>query len=256
MELVKKLQSILGVTADGIIGPKTLSAIGDKLGLSYASIKDIQNKVGVTADGIIGPKTLNAILANLSEDKVIPTENKLVCISIGHSIKDQGAWSSNNKVGEYSYNKELAYIIRDELKALGISSVITNRLTDGGGTGVSADIKAINATGASVCVELHANAFNGKATGTETLYWHSDNNGKCLANYVQDECLKALGLTNRGVKGINGSNRGGGILHRSNPTTIITEPFFIDNSEDLSSALNNKNKLGEGIAKAIKKYID
>ena len=70
IEKVKKIQSILAVTVDGDIGPKTLQAICAKIGVTYSShkittIKVIQKEVGVAADGIIGPKTLDAIIVRI-----------------------------------------------------------------------------------------------------------------------------------------------------------------------------------------------
>ena len=72
-ETIKKIQQVLKVEADGIIGPKTLGAIADAVGASISSykattIKNIQKKVGSTADGIIGKNTLNAII-NVLEGK-------------------------------------------------------------------------------------------------------------------------------------------------------------------------------------------
>ena len=70
-ELTISLQKLLGVTADGVIGSKTLAAITKALGTTVASyktttIKNIQKAVGATADGVIGPNTLNAIIKKLS----------------------------------------------------------------------------------------------------------------------------------------------------------------------------------------------
>lgn len=66
-ELIIALQKKLGVTADGVIGKQTLSAIAKYIGADVAevssdTVKNIQRILGVTADGVIGPKTLNAII--------------------------------------------------------------------------------------------------------------------------------------------------------------------------------------------------
>lgn len=78
-ELAIKIQKLLGLTADGIIGPKSLAAIAAKVGASTQSseketIKAIQTKVGAKADGILGVNTLNAILTKLGGNKPTPVD--------------------------------------------------------------------------------------------------------------------------------------------------------------------------------------
>lgn len=215
-------------------------------------IKRLQTFLGVDSDGIIGNNTITALEKEL---KINTDEMKTVCICIGHSTKDEGAWSSDGKLGEYTFNKELADFIKAELVSASISAVIVNRLTDGGGTGMSADIKAVNSIKSDCIIELHANAYNSKATGTETLYWHSSTKGKYLAQCIQDEMVKTLGLADRGIKPINGSDRGGSVLKGSYYPMVITEPFFIDNPTDLEKATDKRKDLAIAIAKGIIKYL-
>lgn len=78
LEKIKKIQTLIGVTADGIIGPKTLKAICEKLAITYVSaqkacVKAIQSSVGVTADGVIGSQTIEAILAKVSKPTIVET---------------------------------------------------------------------------------------------------------------------------------------------------------------------------------------
>ena len=78
LEKIKKIQTIIGVNADGAIGPKTLKALCEKLSIAYVStqktcVKAIQSRVGVTADGIIGSKTIEAILAKISKPTIVET---------------------------------------------------------------------------------------------------------------------------------------------------------------------------------------
>ena len=79
-EKIKSIQKIIGTTADGIIGPKTISRLCAKLGISSGvldkdSIKNIQKAVGVVADGIIGIKTVSAILDKLEPETKTPENN-------------------------------------------------------------------------------------------------------------------------------------------------------------------------------------
>lgn len=81
-ETVIKLQKKLGVTADGIFGPKTLAALADKLGAKIGkndreTTKNIQARLGVTADGIFGPKTLQAALT-IDDTIIVGADNLLV----------------------------------------------------------------------------------------------------------------------------------------------------------------------------------
>ena len=74
-ELIKKVQRLVNVTDDGIIGPKTLAAVADTVDAQVSSykattIKNIQKKIGTTVDGIIGKNTLNTIISVLSEKPV------------------------------------------------------------------------------------------------------------------------------------------------------------------------------------------
>lgn len=90
-ESVIKLQKALGVTADGIIGPKTLKALADKLGADVESntketIKNIQTRLGVVADGIIGPKTLAAALS-IDSNIYVGAESLLIKKYIEKPIK-------------------------------------------------------------------------------------------------------------------------------------------------------------------------
>jgi hypothetical protein len=78
LEKIKKIQTIIGVNADGAIGPKTLKALCEKLSITYVSaqkscVKNIQSCVGVTADGIIGSQTIEAILAKISKPTIVET---------------------------------------------------------------------------------------------------------------------------------------------------------------------------------------
>lgn len=78
LEKIKKIQTIIGVTPDGVIGSKTLKALCNKFSINYISsqkdcVKAIQNYIGVTADGIIGSQTIDTILTKISKPSIINT---------------------------------------------------------------------------------------------------------------------------------------------------------------------------------------
>lgn len=178
-----------------------------------------------------------------------------VCICIGHSSKDEGARNDKYNVGEYSFNKELANKIKEELDKLNYTSYIVNRLTDGGGTGMSADIRAVNKHEVDCIIELHCNAYNGKASGCETLYWHTSKKGKRLAELVQEKTLAVLENNDRKIKPIDNGDRGAAVLKGSYYPMIMTEPFFIDNDNEYINARLNMDKLAKNIALAIDEWF-
>ena len=121
-ELIITLQKKLGVTADGVIGKQTLSAIAKYIGADVAevssdTVKNIQRILGVTADGIIGPKTLNAIISgkttviagasNLLIQKYIDKPVQFSKVSYKANPVTQSALRSNKsifgKAGDESY---------------------------------------------------------------------------------------------------------------------------------------------------------
>lgn len=177
-----------------------------------------------------------------------------ICVSIGHSFKEQGATTADKKVTEYIFNTALAQLVKEQLVKLGYDTVITNRLTDGGGTGMSASAKAINATGSDIAIELHSNAFNTKAQGCETLYWHSSAKGKKLAQCLQKEMVACLGNPDRGVKALKKGGRGATVLYKTNMPCVIIEPFFIDNPEEFNNTFNKIDNLAKAIAEGIVNY--
>lgn len=90
--MIKNIQKLVGTTADGIMGPKTLTAIANKLGVEVSTntvitAKNIQRKLGVTVDGIIGNKSLSAILNALGGTVKTETVDPLIQKYIDKPIK-------------------------------------------------------------------------------------------------------------------------------------------------------------------------
>lgn len=173
-----------------------------------------------------------------------------VALIPGHSTTDPGAINTFTGHTEYDYNLKLAYTVARKLAANGrLAPVIVHRST-------YRDLPTkVNQTGAVVAVEFHCNAFNTRATGTEMLHWHTSVKGKHLAHALQDAALKALQLTDRGVKPIDGKSRGSYLLEQTSMPCVIAESFFIDNIKDLSVGLDNYEELAIRYADAIEAFL-
>lgn len=172
-----------------------------------------------------------------------------ICIVVGHNHEAQGAENKSFGLTEYAYNLELAQLIVEDLsKDYPVDLIFDKELTK--------LPKAINDTNADLCINLHCNAYNKIASGTETLYYHSSRKGRKLASLVQERVLDALDLRDRGLKPIDNKDRGGYVLRKTTMPCIITEPAFIDNDVDCIVLMEEKEKLAKAITEGIRAYID
>ncbi|CAN0587768.1 unnamed protein product, partial [Ectocarpus sp. 12 AP-2014] len=96
---------------------------------------------------------------------------------------------------------------------------------------------AIDAWAPTAILELHFNAANGAASGTEMLYFTTSRKGKLLADKVRMAVLEAFGFNDRGSKGRT-TGRGATSLKASAFPTILTEPFFGDSPSDCARMLS------------------
>ncbi len=104
VETIKKLQTKIGVKADGMIGPKTVTALQAFLNQNGASlsvdgklgpktIKALQEYIGAEADGAFGDESASKLAFKLMEnedgEKIVSTENDLENI-FKQQFKDAG----------------------------------------------------------------------------------------------------------------------------------------------------------------------
>lgn len=176
---------------------------------------------------------------------------KTVALLAGHSTTDLGAVNPRTGHTEYGYNSFLVDLIADELARVGyVKPIIVHRES------YSALPAKVNSTGADMAFEFHCNAFNGKASGTEMLYWHSSAKGRVMAEELQQAALCALALPDRGVKAIDSKARGGHLLRGTKMPCVIVESFFIDNDKDLRVGLDRQLQLAQAYAGAIEALCD
>jgi len=75
-EGVKALQTLLGLTSDGIFGPKTKEAV-----------MKMQKEAGLNADGIVGPKTLEGFMKKMGLNEAGPFEDTEALKILHNTIK-------------------------------------------------------------------------------------------------------------------------------------------------------------------------
>lgn len=171
-----------------------------------------------------------------------------VAIVIGHSICDQGAINQASGLTEYAYNETIAHLLSEQMAEMGIRANVVERRTYEGLPGL------INSLGADLCVELHCNAYNQQASGTEMLYFYASSKGRQAAQMLQTHVVNALGLPDRGLKPTDPDERGGYLLLNTNMPCVICEPFFIDNDRDVAHVTEKRGALVRAYADAIDQY--
>ena len=180
--LIAEIQRLIGSSPDGIIGPRTLLALCDKLGIDYTNdehecMKRIQKHCGVTADGLFGPNTYNAIITALGIKKPTVTQSykvekgDLVILDIGHA-NGTGARNKEKGYEEHAVNVVICTKLKSMLEDYGAKVKVLDFPEMDNGPELSKTVREANAiTGAKVLVSLHSDCSDSKsAKGGHVCY--------------------------------------------------------------------------------------
>lgn len=151
----------------------------------------------------------------------------VVVLIVGHERRAPGAGFALGG-SEYDYNKKVA-LLAEEIAAK--SPVLNLKVLYRDGIGISGVYKQAQKLKPDACIELHFNAFNRQASGTETLC-SVEAQDKELALMVQKMCCEVFERKDlsRGVKVLPRSARGGqNIYALPGFANCLVEPFFGDN---------------------------
>lgn len=163
-------------------------------------------------------------------------QTKSLFISAGHSDTDPGA------IGHGYTEADFVLEFRDL-----VASYLHGRVkfTKDGERGQNLPLReAVKmAAGADIAVEFHCNAFNGKASGVETL---SAAKHYPLGNALCQTISEILKIPNRGAKG-EASGQHSRLAFIRDGNGIIVELFFIDNASDLFKYKHNKLDLARAV---------
>ncbi len=191
--------------------------------------------------GLVTPEELAEELARITQKT--KAVKKLCALVIGHKKRSPGAVNENFGISEFDFNEDLALRIEKKVNTVDVQRVYRRTYQE-----LPDDINALNP---DFIISLHCNAFNTRASGTEVLYYHRSEKGKMMAEILLKHLVEHLKLPNRGPKPKTAEDRGGYLLRYTKAPCVIAEPFFIDNDEDLSRALEDKDGLAEAYAQAI-----
>lgn len=176
---------------------------------------------------------------------------KTLAICVGHGPRiDKGA-QNHDGTSELDWNKDLGIRLKDFLEpSRFINPVLIYRRVEN-----VPPVQAVNEIGADLAIELHLNAFDGNASGTEMIHYPGSTKGARLAAILLTAAVGVLQLPNRGVK-TPFSGRGNAFLRGTRCPAVIVESFFIDNDNDLKVGNANKQRLVQAYADALHRYFN
>ena len=182
-------------------------------------------------------------------------QSKLIFIDPGHGGTDSGslAYDENKAViaMEKDLNLSIALRLNQLLKAAGANTYI---LREGDESISLYERPAIaNSLNADLYVSVHNNSSDyASPNGTETLYYNKPTDStygytsKAVADAVQAELVKNLGLKNRGTK----NSPMMAVLNRSEMPAIIIEGAFLSNASELAYIMTDEFKEAYAVAAA------
>lgn len=182
-----------------------------------------------------------------------------LAILVGHSKDAKGASSvAPLRMAEYDYNNEIAQLMFREAMAEGMEVAIFHR--DGVGVdGVGRAVDNWIAKDDIGCsIELHFNASNGTARGTEVLYDADPKGGEDFAKLALSELYKVFkreGKQQRGAKLLEYGDRGHRNLRVVHRPAILVEPAFGDNPDDAALLANLKQPYAAALVRAAMAFM-
>lgn len=159
-----------------------------------------------------------------------------VAIIIGHGNGDSGAMGFNG-MSEFNYNSFVA----EEVANAKIDKEV--KLFYRGSSGILGVAAKAVAWNPDLTLELHCNAFNGTAKGTEVLCLKGDEKSGVVAKSFALAFTKRFSRVLRRDQGINwidSGDRGAASLKAVSLTkySILVEPFFLDTPSEWVEPMN------------------
>lgn len=179
-----------------------------------------------------------------------------LAIVVGHTRVDGGAEGiAPISASEYRWNSDLASLISAHAATKGVE--VRTFFRDG--IGVSGAYANVRAWRPRASIELHFNAANGTARGTETLFGTACAASAGWAGAIQNALVRLYARTgsqNRGLKKCPPHPRGGASVNAmSDIPSCLIEPFFGDNTADAALGHRSKRAQAQALVDAFKSHF-
>jgi N-acetylmuramoyl-L-alanine amidase len=184
-----------------------------------------------------------------------------IFISAGHSLGVPGASTAIGTTESQEMMKTRQLII-DELKANNYQETINFfSVPDTYSLGQTVNWINERAKPGDVALEIHGNAFNGQAKGTECFCIAGNSERRNNAKLILDELCKAVPQLIRrgnddGVKPDTDSHVGSlAFCRQVKVPSLLLELCFVDNSEEMKLLRDNRQAFAKGIVNGLIKWI-
>jgi N-acetylmuramoyl-L-alanine amidase len=177
---------------------------------------------------------------------------KTIVLDAGHGGFDVGAIGGTTGLYEKDATLALTRILYNKLVTTGATVVMTR--SDDHFVSLNDRVNISKEKKADLFVSLHYNTNpDPKLSGTITYYYNEQGADHTLANLVEKDLTKSLGLPDLGTR------FGDFYVLRENPqTAILIETSFLSNARDEAMAKDQtlEEKAAEGMFQAIVSYLD
>lgn len=199
---------------------------------------------------VIGGCLLHTAFREGAEDAMFPMMDATIVLDAGHGGWDPGKTGTAG-ANEKDLNLAVVERLADYLEQGGAKVILTRSSDDALGSGKRADMaerkKIANESGADILVSIHQNAFpSAKAKGAQVFYHKSSENGKLLAEAVQESLRSRVDGSNQRLAKENSDYY---ILRTTEIPAVIVECGFLSNREE--EKLLNDTDYQEKLAWAI-----
>ena len=177
-----------------------------------------------------------------------------VAIVVGHHPTAKGAALSvgERQIAEYDFWRPFADVLMIYLLRYDITSTVVTRPNPAPGNDLT---RIVNDSEAKLAIELHFNGFTDpRAQGSEMLHWHTSEQGRLLADLLQQYTVRTLRVHDRGLKPVQ-RGRGAAFLRGTRMPAVICEPAFGTNYGDAWKLLTRQMQLVEAYAGAIADFL-
>lgn len=166
--------------------------------------------------------------------------NILVCA--GHHSLARGAVNKKYGFNEWGLMVPFANLICDIGNSGGFNCqlVCDNRLPE--------KVDFTNRIKYDLALDLHLNACNTEARGSECLYWSTSEKSKVYAHCINSSMNHTV---NRPLKPITFNERGSFFLHKTICPAVIVEAAFIDNDRDCIAFVQQMESIARNIFAGI-----